>query len=59
VVAAIDYRLSGEAPFPAALQDVKAAIRFLRAHANQYGIDSQQVFVWGALRARNWPYSLQ
>jgi acetyl esterase/lipase len=47
VVAAIDYRLSGEAPFPAALQDVKAAIRFLRAHADQYGIDSQQVFVWG------------
>jgi acetyl esterase/lipase len=48
VVAAIDYRLSGEAPFPAALQDVKAAIRFLRAHADEYGIDSQQVFVWGA-----------
>src|SRR5580704_2475867 len=47
VVAAIDYRLSGEAPFPAALQDVKAAIRFLRAHADQYRIDSQQVFVWG------------
>jgi acetyl esterase/lipase len=47
VVAAIDYRLSSEAPFPAALQDVKAAIRFLRAHAGQYRIDSQQVFVWG------------
>jgi acetyl esterase/lipase len=46
VVAAIDYRLSSEAPFPAALQDVKAAIRFLRAHADQYGIDSQQAFVW-------------
>jgi acetyl esterase/lipase len=46
-VAAIDYRLSGEAPFPAALQDVKAAIRFLRAHADQYGIDSRQVIAWG------------
>jgi len=47
VVAAIDYRLSSEAPFPAAIQDVKAAIRFVRAHADQYGIDSQHVFVWG------------
>ena len=47
VVASIDYRLSGEAPFPAALQDVKAAIRFLRAHADQYGIDSRQVIAWG------------
>jgi acetyl esterase/lipase len=45
VVTAIDYRLSGDAPFPAALQDVKAAIRFLRVHADEYRIDSQQVFV--------------
>ena len=47
VVAAIDYRLSGDAPLPAALQDVKAAIRFFRAHAEEYRIDSHQVFVWG------------
>lgn len=48
VVASVDYRLSGEAPFPAALQDVKAAIRFLRAHAGSYGIDPNRVAIWGA-----------
>lgn len=47
VVAAIDYRLSSEAPFPAALQDVKAAIRFLRSNAGQYRIDPKRVYVWG------------
>jgi acetyl esterase/lipase len=48
VVASVDYRLSGEARFPAALQDIKAAIRFLRANARQYGIDTGRVAVWGA-----------
>ena len=47
VVASMEYRLSGEAPFPAAIQDVKAAIRWLRAHAAQYGIDRQRAIVWG------------
>lgn len=47
-VASVDYRLSGEARFPAALQDVKAAIRFLRANAGKYGIDPDRVAVWGA-----------
>ena len=47
VVASVEYRLSGEAPFPAAIQDIKAAIRWLRAHAPQYGIDRQRVVVWG------------
>ena len=32
-VASLNYRLSGEAIFPAGVQDVKAAVRFLRAHA--------------------------
>ncbi len=40
-VASIHYRLSGEARFPAAVQDVKAAIRFLRAHAADYGLDAE------------------
>ncbi|AOS82712.1 hypothetical protein BIU88_00170 [Chlorobaculum limnaeum] len=48
VVASVDYRLSGEAPFPAALQDVKAAIRYLRANAALYDIDPDRVAVWGA-----------
>ena len=35
VAATISYRLSGEAPFPAAIQDCKAAVRFLRAHSKE------------------------
>jgi acetyl esterase/lipase len=47
VVASLEYRLSGEAPFPAQLQDARAAIRFLKANAGQYGINSARVGVWG------------
>jgi acetyl esterase/lipase len=47
VVASLNYRLSSEAPFPAALQDVKSAIRWLRLHATDYGIDKEKVVVWG------------
>ncbi|MCB1123750.1 MAG: alpha/beta hydrolase [Verrucomicrobiae bacterium] len=39
VAAAISYRLSGEAPFPAAIQDCKAAVRWLRANAESYSIN--------------------
>jgi acetyl esterase/lipase len=46
-VASIDYRLSGEAPFPAQIQDVKAAIRFLRANAQRFNIDPSRIAVWG------------
>jgi acetyl esterase/lipase len=47
VVSSVNYRLSGEAPFPAAMFDVKNAIRWLRAHADAYGIDRQRVLIWG------------
>jgi acetyl esterase/lipase len=47
VVASVDYRLSGEARFPAQVQDVKAAIRFLRSKAGAYGIDPSRVYLWG------------
>lgn len=47
VVASVEYRLSSEAPFPAAIQDVKAAVRWLRANARQFGIDPRHVGVWG------------
>ena len=47
VVASLEYRLSGEAPFPAALQDARAALRFLRANAAKYHIDPARVGVWG------------
>jgi acetyl esterase/lipase len=46
-VASLNYRLSGEAPFPAGVQDVKAAVRYLRAHAAEYGIDSTRFAAWG------------
>lgn len=47
VIASINYRLSGEAPFPAAIQDVKSAILFLKAHAEQYHIDPERIITWG------------
>lgn len=46
-VASIDYRLSGEAIFPAAVQDAKAAVRFLRANAAQYNLNPDKIAVFG------------
>ena len=43
VTATISYRLSGEAAFPAAIHDCKAAVRFLRANAQRYGIDADHI----------------
>ena len=45
--ATINYRLAQEAPFPGALCDCKAAIRFLRAHAAEYGYDAEKIPVFG------------
>lgn len=45
--ATIDYRLSGEARFPAQLDDLRAAIRYLRSHASEWGLDGERVGVWG------------
>lgn len=47
VAATISYRLSGEAKFPAAIQDCKAAVRFLRANAATFGIDAGAIGVTG------------
>lgn len=47
VTATISYRLSGEAPFPAQIQDCKAAVRFLRANAGKYGIDPDKIGATG------------
>ncbi|KQS02346.1 hypothetical protein ASG11_16445 [Sphingomonas sp. Leaf357] len=47
VVASLSYRFSREAPFPAAIQDVKAGIRWLRARAATYNIDPQRAAIWG------------
>jgi acetyl esterase/lipase len=46
-VAAVNYRLSGEARYPAGAQDVKAAVRWLRANAEEYGLDSARFAAWG------------
>lgn len=47
VVASLEYRLAGEAPFPAQVQDVRAALRFLKANAARYGIDPARTGLWG------------
>ncbi|NND97934.1 MAG: alpha/beta hydrolase fold domain-containing protein, partial [Pirellulaceae bacterium] len=48
VGATIEYRLTGEAPFPAQIEDCKCAIRYLRAHANKYNIDPDRIAVGGS-----------
>ncbi|GHE05274.1 alpha/beta hydrolase [Streptomyces alanosinicus] len=44
---AMDYRHSLEAPFPAQLHDVKAAVRYVRHHAADLGIDPERIGAWG------------
>jgi acetyl esterase/lipase len=46
-LASVNYRLSGEALFPAQIQDVKAAVRWLRAHAADYGLNPHAFGAWG------------
>jgi acetyl esterase/lipase len=46
-VASVEYRLSGEATFPAQAKDIFAALRFLRQNAAQYHIDPSRVGVFG------------
>jgi acetyl esterase/lipase len=47
-VAAINYRLSGEAKFPAQVEDCKAAVAWLRLNAASYGLDGGRIGAWGA-----------
>jgi len=46
-VASIDYRLSGEATWPAQLHDAKAAVRWLRSRADEIGVDPERIAAWG------------
>ncbi|HZB18931.1 MAG TPA: alpha/beta hydrolase [Blastococcus sp.] len=46
-VATIDYRHALEAPFPAQLHDAKAAVRYLRAHADELGVSTDRIGAWG------------
>ncbi len=47
-VASLDFRQSTDAPFPAMIHDIKAAIRFLRANATDYGYDASKIAITGA-----------
>jgi len=47
-LASINYRLSQHAIFPAQIQDCKAAIRWLRAHTDEYRLNTDRLVVWGA-----------
>ena len=52
-VSSINYRLSGEAQYPAQIHDAKAAVRFLRAHASEYKLDPARFGAWGASAGGN------
>jgi acetyl esterase/lipase len=46
-VASVDFRNSGDAIFPAQIHDIKAAIRYLRGNAANYGYAATKIAVWG------------
>ena len=45
--ASLSYRFSDVAPYPAQIEDCKAAIRWLKAHAKEYNLDPNHIGVWG------------
>ena len=47
-VASMNYRFSQHAIFPAQIYDCKAAVRYLRANAKQYGLDADHIGAWGS-----------
>ena len=47
VAISVNYRLTGEAPWPAQVEDVKAAVRWLRAHAEKYAVDVNRIGAYG------------
>ena len=47
VAISVNYRLTGEAPWPAQIEDVKAAVRWLRAHATEYRVDTGRIGAYG------------
>ena len=50
----VNYRLSGEATFPAGIQDGKAAIRWVRANAKKYQLDGDRIAIWGCSSGANY-----
>ncbi len=53
-VVSVNYRLSGEAIFPAGLQDIKASIRWLRANATTYHLDGNRIAACGGSAGGNY-----
>jgi acetyl esterase/lipase len=47
ITAAVEYRLSTEALYPAAVHDIKASIRWMRANASKYKINSNEIAIYG------------
>jgi acetyl esterase/lipase len=47
VTLSVGYRLHGEAPFPASVEDVDCAVRWLRAHASRYNVDPNRIGAYG------------
>jgi len=47
VTATVEYRLSPEAIYPAAVYDIKSAVRFLRSNAAKFGIDPDRIAISG------------
>lgn len=66
-VVGINYRLSGEALFPANIYDVKAAVRFVKANADQFKLNPNKMVAWGGsaggylstLLATSGPFALE
>jgi acetyl esterase/lipase len=48
VVASVNYRLSAQAIFPAALEDVGTVMRWLQSHEQPFGIDTSRTALWGS-----------
>ena len=47
VAVSVNYRMSREAPFPAAVEDCKAAVRWLRGHAKEFNLNPDQIGAYG------------
>lgn len=52
-VVGVNYRMSGEAKFPANIHDIKAAIRWIRANAAKYHLNPDKIAVWGGSAGGN------
>jgi acetyl esterase/lipase len=52
-VVIVDYRLSDEAKFPAAINDAKSAIRFIKVNAAQYNLNPNKIALWDSSAGGN------